>query len=64
MPFEVEHLRGLEEIRLVEKWRDEEGRLHKRGIILEIVPEDLPEVLEMQEYPRVFLSKRIIKELM
>ena len=58
MPFEVQHIRGIEEVKLRLTWTDEEGKWHKRGIILEITPDELPEVPEACEYPRVFLSRQ------
>jgi hypothetical protein len=60
MPFEVEHLRGIEEVKLRFTWRDEDGQLRKKGVIIEVTPDDLPDIEENMKYPRVFLSRETI----
>lgn len=60
--FKVEHIRGIEEVKLCFSWRDDDGHLHKRGVVIEVSPEDLPVVEEGMMYPRMFLSRRIIDD--
>ena len=62
MTFEVKHIRGIEEIQLQFVWHDENGKFRKKGLIIEINPDDLEEVYEGAHFPRIFLSKEAIRE--